>query len=249
VLLCLALARTWFAAEVMVDRLEPATELALGDVAAARRAGATAAEADPVERFVRAMLDGERDRRRAAEREPGEPGVDLLLERAHQAWDEGRLVEAAGLFQAAARRRPVEGRTGEFNDEIRAALCLAGAGRYAEARPVLERALAYDWAGAGIWNDRNMSEHAAMALLRRAAEDGADEFGRVWDRARASAAGRGDAFPRIHPFQEELLNLSMRLGLAGHCRHVLDQIRLRTSRLDATTRAAVDAAEAYLAGR
>jgi hypothetical protein len=53
VLLCLALARTWWAAEVMVDGLVPAAELALVHVAAARQAGASARNADPVERFIR----------------------------------------------------------------------------------------------------------------------------------------------------------------------------------------------------
>jgi hypothetical protein len=255
VLLCLALARTRFAAEVMVDRLVPDAERSLVHVAAARRAGASAVDADPVERFVRAMLDGGRDQRRAAglEQDTSDGGagqtVDQLVDRAHQAWDTGRLEEAAGLFQAAARQRPAEGRSGEFNDEIRAALCLAQAGRYEAARPVLEEALGYDWAGAGIWNDRHMSEHAAMAMLRRAALAGADEFGRVWDRAQACAARLGSPFPSIHPFQEELLDLTMRLGLPGHCRHVLDQVRIRTSRLDAATRAKVQNAEAYLAGR
>src|SRR5690242_19344165 len=57
VLLCVAWARTMWASEVLVDRLLPDAELALAQVADARRAGARARDADPVERFVRTMLD------------------------------------------------------------------------------------------------------------------------------------------------------------------------------------------------
>ena len=135
---------------------------------------------------------------------------------------------------------------GEFNYEIRAALCLARAGRGEEARPVLERALVYDWATAGIGHDQHMSEHAAAALLNRAARAGADEFVRTWDRALACAQRLREPFPSIHPIQEELLDLTIRFGLPGHCRQVLARIHARRSRLDAATRAKVDAAEAYL---
>jgi hypothetical protein len=251
VLLCLALARTLDATEVMVDRLVPAAELALVHVAAARRAGASDTDADPVERFIRAMLAEERERQRV-EQLAAAAGAGLnseqLEDRAHRAWDAGRLDEAAGLFQDAARQMRAEGRTGEFNDEIRAALCLAQAGRVEEARPVLEQALVYDWAGAGIWEDRRTSEKAAMALLREAAAAGRDEFRRAWDRARVNGERVGWPFPSIHPIQEELLDITVRLELPEHCRHVLDGVRARTfGRLDAAGRAKVSAAEAYLA--
>jgi tetratricopeptide (TPR) repeat protein len=253
VLLCVALARTWWATEVMVDRLAPSAELALVHVAAARQAGASDRDADPVERFVRTMLDGERERLRADELAEeaaatgAELSVDQLLDRAHRAWQSGRPDEAADLFQDAARQRRSEGARGEFNDEIRAALCLAQAGRFEEARPVLEEALVYDWAAAGIWNDRHMSEHAAAALLREAARSGAEEFGRVWDRAMACAERLGDPFPSIYRIQEDLLELTIRLELPEHCRHVLAQIRARSAHIDAATRAKVEAAEAFLA--
>jgi tetratricopeptide (TPR) repeat protein len=199
------------------------------------------------------VLDGERDRLHAEQllEEAAAAGAglnaDQLEDRAHRAWQAGRLDEAAGLFRDAARQRRAEGRPGEFNQEIRAALCLAQAGRDEEARPVLEQALVYDWAAAGIWNDRRMSEHAAMALLHRAARTGVDEFRRVWDRAVACAKRLGDPFPSIYPNQEELLDLTIRLGLPGHCRQVLDQVRARSHRLDPVTRAKVDAAQAFLA--
>jgi len=136
VLLCVAWARTRWASEVMVDRLLPDAELALAQVGQARRAGARARDADPVERFVRTMLDHERRRQRAerlsertAAAGPGGLNADQLRSRAHRAWDAHRYDEAAGLFRDAALRQLAEGRPGEFNDEIRAALCLAKAGR------------------------------------------------------------------------------------------------------------------------
>jgi len=254
VLLCVAWARTRWASEVMVDRLLPDAELALAQVGQARRAGARAHDADPVERFVRTMLDHERRRQRAerlsertAAAGPGGLNADQLRSRAHRAWDAHRYDEAAGLFRDAALRQLAEGRPGEFNDEIRAALCLAKAGRENEARPVLENALGYDWAGAGIWEDRHMSEHASMALLRTAARADADEFNRVWERAAACAVRLEREFPSIHPFQAELLDLTVRLGLPGHCRRVLERVKARSGRLDAATRAKVRAAEEYLA--
>ena len=253
VLLCVAWARTMWATEVMVDRLLPDAERALEEVGQARRAGAQARDADAVERFVRTMLDHERRRQRAeqlseqaAAAGPGLTG-EQLRSRAHRAWDAHRYDEAAGLFRDAARQQLAEGRTGEFNDEIRAGLCLAKAGREDEARPVLEQALVYDWAGAGIWADRHMSEHASMALLRAAARAGADEFSLVWERAVACSVRLEREFPSIHPFQAELLDLTMRLGLPGHCRRVLDRVRGRSGRLDAATRAKVQAAEEFLA--
>jgi hypothetical protein len=239
VLLCVALARTWWATEVMVDRMIPFAELALVHVAAARQAGASPRDADPVERFVRAMLDGERKRRQQLD----ETVAEQLTTRAHDEWDAGRPGEAAKLFQEAAR----QGGHGAFNHDIRAALCLAEAGRFEEARPVLEQSLVYDWAAAGIWNDRHMTERAAMELLRHAAGVGIDEFDRVWDRTIASAERRAQPFPSNYRIQDELLDLTMRLGLPAHTRQVLDRVRARTSRLDAATRAKVQAAEAYLA--
>jgi tetratricopeptide (TPR) repeat protein len=253
VLLCVAWARTMWATEVMVDRLRPDAERALAEVGQARRAGAQARDADPVERFVRAMLDHEQERQRverlseqAAAAGPAGPTAEQLRSRAHRAWDARRYDEAAALFRDAARQQVAEGRTGEFNDEIRAGLCLANAGRHDEARPVLEQALVYAWADAGIWEDRHMSEHASMALLRPAAHAGADEFNRVWERAVACSVRLEREFPSIHPFQAELLDLTMRLGLPGHCRRVLERIRARSGRLDAATRAKVQAAEGYL---
>src|SRR4051812_30787810 len=56
VLLCLAWARTMWATEVMVDRLLPDAERVLAEVRAARRAGAQARDADPVERFLEQAL-------------------------------------------------------------------------------------------------------------------------------------------------------------------------------------------------
>jgi hypothetical protein len=267
VLLCAALARTWWATEVMVDELVPAAELALVHVAAARRAGAPARDADAAERFIRTMLDGERERQ-ADQTDK----VFEILDRAHAAWKSDRFVEAAALFRDASRQRRAEGRPGEFNDEIRAALCLARAGHYEQARPVLDQALVYDWAAAGIWNDRHMTEHAAMTMLRHAAGpapgtapapapgtapppgtaaasqgEGAGEFVRVWDRAQACADRLDRSFPAIHGIQEELLDLTIRLGLPAHCRQILDRIRARDSRLDDATLVKVAAAEAYLA--
>jgi tetratricopeptide (TPR) repeat protein len=265
-LLCVALARIRWATEVMVDELVPSAELALVHVAAARRAGAPARDADAAERFIRTMLDGERQRQ-AEETDR----VFKILDRAHAAWKAQRFVDAVALFRDASRQRRAEGRPGEFNDEIRAALCLAQAGRFEEARPVLEQALVFDWAAAGIWNDRHMTEHAAMTMLRHAAAagdgdgaterhgaaatagDGAaatagtSEFARVWDRAQACAERLAISFPSIHPFQEELLDLTVRLRLPAHCRQVVDRIRARDSRLDAAALAKVQAAEAYLA--
>lgn len=252
-LLCVAWARAWWAGEVMVDRVVPAAEQALENVAAARRAGAASGLADRVERPIRALLDGERARmlaeRAAEDTSAAGPGLsaDQLRDRAHRAWDAGRPDKAAPLFQDAARKLRAGGGSGEFGAEIRAALCLAQAGQDDEARPVLERALVYDWAAAGIGDDERMSEHAAMALLRPAARAGVEEFRRTWARAVACAERLGRAFPAIHPFQAELLDLTVGLGLPDHCRAILTQIRNRSSRLDATTRAKVDAAEAYLA--
>jgi hypothetical protein len=93
-----------------------------------------------------------------------------------------------------------------------------------------------------------MTEHAAMVMLRRAAGTaGAGEFVRTWDSAQACADRLDRSFPSIHAFQEELLDLTIRLELPTHCRHVLDRIRARDGRLEAATLAKVAAAEAYLA--
>jgi hypothetical protein len=238
VLLSLAVARIRWATEVMVDRVPALGELALADVVAARVAGAAAGDADPVERLIRDALDHERERRRAE--------TATLESRAYRHWESGEAATAAELFEAAARQRRAGGRPGEFNAELRAALCWAQAGQEERALPVLERAMTYDWAAAGIWNDRATSEKAAMVLLRRAARGGPAEFSRMWDRAVANGDRLDWPFPSIHPLQEELLDLTLRLGLPGHCRHVLARIRARTARLDRATRAKLEATEERL---
>jgi hypothetical protein len=236
VLLSLALARIRWATEVMVDRVLPLGELALVHVAAARAAGAAAGDADAVERLVRDALDHERDH----------PPAETLENQAYREWEAGRPAAAAELFEGVARRYRAEGRPGEFNFALRAALCWAQAGAEERARPVLDRAMTYDWAAAGIWNDRAGSEKAAMVLLRSAARGGPAGFIQAWDRAVANGDRVDWPFPSIHPHQEELLDLTLRLGLPGHCRHVLARIRARGSRLDRATLAKVEAAERSL---
>jgi hypothetical protein len=244
VLLSLALARIRWATEVMVDRVLPFGELALVHVAAARADGAAPEDAEAVERLVRDTLDHERERRRAEQEDA--PVADQIQSRAYRDWDAGRPARAAELFEDAARHYRVEGRTGVFNLELRAALCWAQAGEEERARPVLERAMTYDWAAAGIWNDRATSEKAAMFLLRWAARRGTAEFVRAWDRAVANGDRVDWPFPSIYPHQEELLDLTLRLDLPGQCRHVLAKIRARDSRLDRVTLAKVEAAERRL---
>jgi len=250
VLLSLALARIRWATEVMVDRMLPSGELALAHVAAARAAGAAPSDADPVERLVRDALDHERARRRAESEEDaataGAPSAEILETRAYRLWESDQPAAAAELFEAAARQRRVEGRTGEFNVELRAALCWTQAGQEERALPVLERAMTYDWAAAGIWNDRATSEKAATILLRRAARTGVAEFTQTWDRAVANGDRLDWPFPSIHPIQEELLDLTLRLGLPDHCRHVLARIRARAGRLDRSTKAKLEATEQRL---
>jgi len=246
VLLSLALARIRWATEVMLDRMLPLGELALANIAAARDAGATTRDADAVERLVRDAIEHERKRQREESETSDTTSAEHLENRAYRLWDADQPAAAAELFEAAARQRLVEGRTGEFNFELRAALCWAQAGEEERALDVLERAMTYDWAAAGIWNDRATSEKAAMVLLRRAARSGVPEFRREWDRAVANGDRLDWPFPSIHPLQEELLDLTLRLGLPEHCRHVLARIRGRTSRLDRATQAKVEATEQRL---
>jgi tetratricopeptide (TPR) repeat protein len=246
-LLTAAWARTRLATEVMFDSVVDDAEKALREVAAARAAGAVDHEAATVERYVRTALTRERNRRNEADEaeETAETAetAEQLQERAHRERDAGRPEEAAALFQRAARLRP----DGAFNNQIRAGLCLAEAGRFDEAEPVLELALVYDWAGAGIWNDRHMSEHAARALLRHAARSGAGEFDRMWRHVVECCQRLSWPFPSIHPVQDEMLGLTIQLGLREHCRHVLATIRARRGRIDDRTRARIAAAEAFLA--
>lgn len=172
-----------------------------------------------------------------------------LQTRAHRAWDQRDLPEAARLFLGAADRARAEAIARSrvdrsFSARIRAGLCLFDAGLREEARPILDEALTFDWLGARLRSDCHMMEWAFFRCMLEAAEHrDLSRFRDLWTRAVRRGEELKYPFPSIHPHQERLLELCAQLGLAEQCAHLVSFVPTTRSRVPAKVKALLAAAE------
>jgi hypothetical protein len=154
-----------------------------------------------------------------------------LSGKAHFRWNRDQLVEAAVLFDAAARRATAEATPGRDQTMVyrsRAAVCFARAGKIERAWPLLEETSVHDWRASGTEADSNFSEWAFVEMLAVHAERGdRAAFAALFARAVARGDELGERFPFIHPKQDLLLQLCEQLGLTAEAQVVAERIRER----------------------
>ena len=87
-----------------------------------------------------------------------------IASKAHTRWSKKQFLEAARLFEAAARVATEEYKTDQskpdqsLNYISRSGICFSQAGEFEKANPKLEEAILGDWVGSGLENDTNMIE-------------------------------------------------------------------------------------------
>jgi tetratricopeptide (TPR) repeat protein len=166
--------------------------------------------------------------------------AEQLSHKAYRLWDAGESLQAAELFlQAADKQQP----DAAITERARAGFCLAEAGQWDRARPLLQETAEFDWRAAGLWNDRYDSEKAyAWLLLDAAARQDRAGFRDLWERA----VRRGDAleleFPSIRPHQERLLRASVDLALPEACAHLIAAVNQSYKRIPTELKGLLDAA-------
>lgn len=137
--------------------------------------------------------------------------------RAHHRADRQLHAEAALLFCLAAERAQAEHRADAgkpnqaMNHLVRAGIAFNRARQAEIAEPLLRQAIAFDWVGQGLANDRHMVEWAFFQLLLNARGE-PERFARLFDEAVSRCAEVDRDYTAIHPHQEELLEIAMEMG-------------------------------------
>lgn len=138
-------------------------------------------------------------------------------DRAHRRQDRQLHAEAALLFCLAAERADAEHRANQskpnqaMNYLVRAGIAFNSAAEIETAEPLLRQAIAFDWAGQGLPNDRHMVEWAFFQLLLNARHD-TGRFALLFDEAVSRCAEVNRDYTVIHPHQEELLEIAIGMG-------------------------------------
>ena len=149
---------------------------------------------------------------------PGAPfSAHDTATRAHRKWDLHCYAEAALLFCLAADRADAEHRANPSEPNqamsclVRAGITFSRAGDIEVAEPLLRQAIAFDWVAQGLPNDTHMVEWAFYQLLSNARNE-PDRFAALFDEAVARCAESGRDYTRIHPHQEDLLEIALGTG-------------------------------------
>ena len=165
--------------------------------------------------------------------DPQQSSIDDVVTRAHAAWALQQLEVAADLFhrasimerEAATKRSPFAKPDLSFLYAIRSAVCLWDAGRHADARPVMEQALTFDWVAARTYADRHVTEWAfARLLVECAAHQDRGAFVALWERATLRGQQLAYPFPSIIPNQKKLLNACMSVMFVKGCQQIISRI-------------------------
>ncbi len=221
----LAFVRFQDAQEVMVTELMPACQEALALLEKAAEAGVPLEALAPLREEVERTLAEETTHELEAERMTPERARAAPLEQVLEAASRLRAAHpalAAELFLVAAGRDAPERAPIHRAD---AGIALHQAGRAAEARTLLEAALALDWRTAALWPERLHVDWAATLLLEQAhaARDDA-AFERLWAQALALGRGLQHPFPANWLNQERLLKLLLERGDGARAAHVATRI-------------------------
>lgn len=145
--------------------------------------------------------------------------------KAHYRWSRKQYLEAAVLFEAAARVAILESKNkkkflGLFqsnkNDYLncisRAAICYSEAGEFKLSKPLLIISINSDWIKAGLKMDMHMIETCYIELIHINIIEQPDQFCKLYEQARNHCKKLGWIFPLIHPNQERLLELTYKLN-------------------------------------
>lgn len=177
-------------------------------------------------------------RRLLKKRLPEQFAAEELAGKAHWRWNRGELLEAAVLFDAAAKRSAKEMRASPhrrndtFSYHVRAGVTFRLGGETKRAWPLLLEATTFDWKAEGIYEDSHFTEWAFVEMLCVHAENNDTEsFRRLFRQAIARGEVLKYSFPSIHPKQELLLDLCERLGLADELAHVVARIEAQRGKL------------------
>jgi hypothetical protein len=209
----------------MVSELVPASQEALGLLERAVEAGLSWDAVAPLREEVERVLAAETVLELEAESMTPERAQEAALEQVLEAASRLRASQparAAELFLIASRRDTPERAPVHRTD---AGIALHEAGRTAEARPLLEAALALDWATAALWPESVHADWAATLLLEQAhqAKDAA-AFEAVWTRALSLGRQLQRPFPANWLNQERLLALLLERGDGVRAAHVATRI-------------------------
>lgn len=223
-LLVLAYARFRDASDVMVDELGDASREALALIDRSLSLGAPLDDVAPLRDAVeRALDDVSREELRLLAKLPEGDDVSALSDEdleslafllSHHGATAAQKTRAAKLFDALGARR-TDATALIFR--ARAALCLAEAGRFDDARAGLEHALAADWSSPPLSRERLLIEAVETQLLEHAS---GGEFNAVWNVAERNGAKLRFPFPSAWPHQERLLARCMALNDGPRARFV-----------------------------
>jgi tetratricopeptide (TPR) repeat protein len=224
-LVLLAFVRFQDALEVMVSELVPASQEALGLLERAVEAGLPWDAVAPLREEVERVLAAETVLELQAEGMTPERAEAAPLEQVLEAASRLRAshpARAAELFLVASRRDTPERAPVHRTD---AGIALHQAGRAAEARPLLEAALALDWHAPALWPERLHVDWAATLLLEQAhqAREPA-RFEAVWAQALSLGRQLQRPFPANWLNQERLLTLLLERGDGARAAHVATRI-------------------------
>lgn len=170
----------------------------------------------------------------------GKLTAEQLSHKAYRLWEAGECARAAELFlQAADQEQPASAIT----ERARAGFCLAEAGQWDRARPLLHETAEFDWRTGGNWNDRYDSEKAyTWLLLEAAARRDKAGFRELWERAVRRGKALELEFPTIRPGQERLLRACVDLALREECAHLIAAVNRSYKRVPAELKGLLEAA-------
>jgi tetratricopeptide (TPR) repeat protein len=234
------------ALEVMVDQIIPACQRALSLLDEALASPKHPPGLKPMRAEIQRVLAfhlreeaSTQDEIHQAEK-AGTLTAEQLAHKAYRLWEAGECLQAAELFlQAAAKEQPDEAIT----ERARAGFCLAEAGQWERARPLLQETAEFDWQAAGDWNDRGDSETAyAWLLLDAAAREDRAGFRELWGRAVRRGEALDFQFPSIRPLQERLLRACVDLTLRDECAQLIAAVNRSYKRVPAKLKELLEAA-------
>lgn len=215
-LVLLAYVRFRDASDVMPDELVDASREAVQLLQRAMEHGAPHDEVAPFLEAVERTLDqlSRGEEALLAKLGPGDDPKNLgddELENVCFLLDRHQPARAAKLFAALAERNgPLVTAW-----KARAALALARAGQFEQARPALEAALAADWTKRPLSGERLALEAAEVTLLEHAH---GNEFVALWHLAEERGAALSFPFPSAWPHQERLFDRCQQLHDLPHAR-------------------------------